>query len=192
MLDAGGWGPGQGKVTARFEPGFATADYELHKQRRTMNRKLDLYLGSFLSILMAIMTLDVLWGVFTRYVMGSQASWTEELARFLLIWIGLLGAAYASGKRLHLAIDLLPRRLEGKAGRRLQIFINLTIMLFAATVMVIGGIRYVYITLTLGQTSPALQLPMGFVYIIIPVSGLLIIYYKAIELMNPARGNLES
>jgi len=157
-----------------------------------MNRKLDLYLGSFLSILMAIMTLDVLWGVFTRYVMGSQASWTEELARFLLIWIGLLGAAYASGKRLHLAIDLLPRRLEGKAGRRLQIFINLTIMLFAATVMVIGGIRYVYITLTLGQTSPALQLPMGFVYIIIPVSGLLIIYYKAIELMNPARGNLES
>ncbi len=157
-----------------------------------MNRKLDLYLGSFLAILMAIMTLDVLWGVFTRYVMGSQTSWTEELARFLLIWIGLLGAAYASGKRLHLAIDLLPRQLEGKAGRRLQIFINLTIMLFAATVMVIGGIRYVYITLTLGQTSPALQLPMGFVYIIIPVSGLLIIYYKAIELMNPARGNLES
>lgn len=152
-----------------------------------MNKKLDLYLGSFLAVLMAIMTLDVLWGVFTRYVVGSQSPWTEELARFLLIWIGLLGAAYASGQQLHLAIDLLPSRLEGKAQRRLQVFINLVIMLFAATVMVIGGIRYVYITLTLGQTSPALQLPMGLVYIIIPVSGLLIIWYKGRELVGSSR-----
>ena len=44
--------------------------------------------------------------------------------------------------------------------------------------MVIGGLRYVYLTFTLGQISPALQIPMGFVYLVIPLSGLLVIYYK--------------
>ncbi|MDH3247194.1 MAG: TRAP transporter small permease subunit, partial [Saprospiraceae bacterium] len=67
-----------------------------------MRQKIDKVLEHILVALMAINTLDVLWGVFTRYVMGAQASWSEELARFLLIWIGILGAAWASGKNMHL------------------------------------------------------------------------------------------
>lgn len=145
---------------------------------------IDKILATILAILMAVMTLDVIWGVFTRYVMGSQSSWTEELARFLLIWIGLLGAAYASGQRLHLAIDLLPRKLDEKGRKRLQIFINTIIILFAATVMVIGGARYVYLTLTLGQASPALQVPMGLVYAIMPISGILVMWYKVVEVIR--------
>ncbi len=148
-------------------------------------QRLNRFLSLFLAFLMALMTLDVLWGVFTRYVAGSQASWTEELARFLLIWIGLLGAAYAAGQRMHLAIDLLPRRLDARGRRRLQVLINVLVILFAATVMVVGGFRYVYLTLTLGQTSPALQIPMGYVYLIVPVSGLLVILYKVVELLQP-------
>ena len=84
-----------------------------------MKAKIDTYLGYFLILLMAIMTMDVLWGVLTRYAFGSQADWTEELARFLLIWIGILGAAYASGQRMHLAIDLLHPSLSPKGQRRL-------------------------------------------------------------------------
>ncbi len=150
-------------------------------------QRLNRFLSLFLAFLMAVMTLDVLWGVFTRYVAGSQASWTEELARFLLIWIGLLGAAYAAGQRMHLAIDLLPRRLDERGRRRLQVLINVLVILFAATVMVLGGFRYVYLTLTLGQTSPALQIPMGYVYLIVPVSGLLVILYKVLELIQPEK-----
>jgi len=148
-------------------------------------QQLNRFLGIFLAFLMALMTLDVLWGVFTRYVAGSQSSWTEELARFLLIWIGLLGAAYAAGQRMHLAIDLLPRRLDKAGRRRLQVVINVLVITFAATVMVVGGFRYVYLTLTLGQTSPALQIPMGYVYLIVPISGLLVILYKLVELIQP-------
>ncbi|MEL6133172.1 MAG: TRAP transporter small permease subunit, partial [Bacteroidota bacterium] len=59
-----------------------------------MKQRIDQVLGGFLAILMGMITLVVLWGVFTRYALGSQASWSEELARFLLVWIGLLGAAY--------------------------------------------------------------------------------------------------
>lgn len=147
-----------------------------------MKQKIDKFLGGFLVVLMAIMTIDVLWGVFTRYAMGSQASWSEELARFLLIWIGILGAAYASGKQMHLAIDLLRPRLQENNQRRLRWIINLLVIFFALTVMVIGGSRLIYITQVLGQLSPALRVPMAFVYSIVPISGLLIIYYKVLEL----------
>jgi len=71
-----------------------------------MKEIIDRYLSALLIGLMTLMTLDVLWGVFTRYVYGNQADWSEELAKFLLIWVGLLGAAYASGQKLHLTIDL--------------------------------------------------------------------------------------
>ncbi len=143
-----------------------------------MKTTLDKYLSYFLVFLMALMTLDVLWGVLTRYAFGSQASWSEELARFLLIWIGILGAAYASGQNLHLAIELLFPKLKTKGQHRLKVIIYALIILFAATVLVIGGIRLMYITNMLGQLSPALRIPMWLVYSVVPVSGVLIIYYK--------------
>ena len=102
-----------------------------------MKSTIDKYLGYFLIALMSIMTLDVLWGVFTRYALGSQASWTEELARFLLIWIGILGAAYASGQKMHLAIDLLQPKLEEQNQKRVSTFIHLLIIAFALAIMVI-------------------------------------------------------
>lgn len=143
-----------------------------------METRVDKLLKFVLVFLVAVITLDVLWGIFTRYAMGAQSSWTEEMARFLLIWIGILGAAYASGKRMHLAIDILPNKLEGKARHRLNILISSLIILFALAVMVIGGSRLVYISYILGQTSAALKLPLYLVYAIVPVSGLLVIYYR--------------
>ena len=143
-----------------------------------MKKTLDQIIGWVLAILMGIMTLDVLWGVFTRYVMDHQSPWSEEVARYLLIWIGILGAAYAAGQKLHLAIDLLPTKLKGKQKHWLDIVINTLIVLFSVSVLLIGGVRYVFITFKLGQTSPALQIPMGYVYLVIPLAGLLVILYK--------------
>lgn len=143
-----------------------------------MRNKIDYWLGMFLALLMAIMTIDVLWGVFTRYALGHQASWSEELARFLLIWIGILGAAYASGQNMHLAIDLLSPKLEHDGQKKLKRLIRIIIILFAVAVLIIGGFRLIYVTHVLGQTSPALQIPMTIVYAAIPLAGLLVVYYK--------------
>ena len=145
-------------------------------------KKINNLVGKILIILMMAMTLDVLWGVFTRYVMGSQASWSEELARFLLIWIGILGTAYASGKKMHLAIDLLAEKLNSRGQRRLEQIIAALIFLFAFCVMVIGGGRLIYIVSKLGQHSPALNIPMQLVYLVIPLSGVLIMIYKTKDL----------
>ena len=154
-----------------------------------MKSNINKQLGKILIVLMSVMTIDVLWGVFTRYVVGTQASWTEELARFLLIWIGLLGAAYASGEKMHLSIDLLQPKLSDEQHKIVQKLINLIIIIFVLGVLVIGGIRLIYVTKVLGQISPALQLPMSLVYSVLPISGLLIIYFKITDLFFNKQNN---
>jgi TRAP-type C4-dicarboxylate transport system permease small subunit len=151
----------------------------------SIRNRIDTSLYWVLVTLMAIITLNVLWQVASRYLLRAPSPFTDELARFLLIWISLLGASYVSGKQLHLAIDLLPSRLEGRRQRRLQAFIQLLIALFALLVMVWGGLKLVYITLVLGQISPALNIPLGWVYSVLPLSGLLITYYSLSNLFAP-------
>jgi len=131
---------------------------------------------------MGLLVIDVLWQVFTRFILHDPSSWSEELARYLLIWVGLLGAAYAAGKRMHLALDLLPSKLEGGNRLRLGVFIELCGFGFALFALVIGGARLVFVTLVLGQTSAALQIPIGYVYTVVPISGLLIMFYSAFEI----------
>ena len=143
-----------------------------------MRKKIDRILGGVLAFLMGTMTLDVLWQVMSRYLLKAPSSFTDELARFLLVWIGVLGAAYVAGQDRHLAIDLLPSRLSGRRKKRLLVLIAGLIVVFAVAVMVVGGSRLVYVTLYLGQKSSALQLPLGYVYLIVPISGLLVVYYK--------------
>jgi TRAP-type C4-dicarboxylate transport system permease small subunit len=143
-----------------------------------MRRRIDKVVGFVLVVLMVVMTVDVLWGVFTRYAMGNQASWSEELARFLLIWIGILGAAYASGQKMHLAIDLLRSKLSENGQKRLSTFICTLVTLFSICVLIIGGLRLIYITEVLGQLSPALRVPMAGVYMVVPISGVLVVYYQ--------------
>jgi TRAP-type C4-dicarboxylate transport system permease small subunit len=129
-------------------------------------------------VLMAIITINVLWQVFSRFILQNPSSFTEELARYMLIWIGILGAAYVAGQKLHLAIDLLSTKLTGKSKSVLEIFIQLCIFVFSFFVMVIGGIRLVYITLQLNQISAALQIPLGYVYLVLPISGALMMFYS--------------
>lgn len=149
-----------------------------------MRNKIDRTLGGVLVILMALMVINVLWQVASRYLLGSPSIFTDELANFLLIWVGLLGAALATGKKMHLAIDILPNKLDGKNHKILMTFVAILVGLFALSVMVIGGIRLVYLTLLLEQLSPTLQVPLGYIYLVIPISGLIIIYYSISNLIT--------
>ncbi|MGB3143603.1 MAG: TRAP transporter small permease [Maribacter sp.] len=147
-----------------------------------MRSKIDAVLGKTLVLIMSVMVINVLWQVFTRYVTGNPSSFTDELARYLMIWIGVLGAAYVSGRNLHVAIDILPTRSNEKTQKLLKTIVTFLVILFVLFAFVIGGSRLVYISYVLGQQSPALQLPLAVVYIIIPISGLLIMYYKISDL----------
>ena len=150
-------------------------------------RLVDLVLSAILVAIMAALVLDVLWQVFTRFLLNNPSSYTEELARYLMIWVGLLGAGYAAGKKLHLAVDLLPRKLTGNRERALGLVIQMLTLLFALSILVGGGSRLVWTMLYLGQTSAGLQIPLGYVYLVVPLSGLVMTFYTACDLVQTLR-----
>jgi TRAP-type C4-dicarboxylate transport system permease small subunit len=143
----------------------------------TLRQRIDKILEKFVAAIMAILVVDVLWQVISRYILSSPSSFTDELAGFLLIWVGLFGSAYVAGKNEHLAIDLMLQR-SGPARRKfLEIFISICIIIFAFTVLVVGGTWLVYTRFALDVKSAALEIPLGYVYIVLPISGLLIVFF---------------
>lgn len=142
-------------------------------------QRIDKTLEFFLVVLMGTLVVDVVWQVISRFIFKDPSSFTDELATFLLIWVGLAGAAYVKGKNEHLAIDILHTKLSPKNLNRMMIFINFLVITFSVTIMVIGGSWLVYTRFILGQLSAAMQVPIGYVYMIVPISGLLMTYYAA-------------
>jgi len=143
---------------------------------------LDNVIAHLLVILMALMVLNVTWQVLSRYVFQNPSSFTDELSRYMLIWVGMLGSAYVAGKNEHLAIDILLTKVGKKTQDKLMIIICICILAFALVVMVIGGLNLVYLTFILDQKSATLQVPMAIIYGIIPFSGFLVIYYQLVSL----------
>ncbi|MGA0373707.1 MAG: TRAP transporter small permease [Flavobacteriaceae bacterium] len=152
-----------------------------------LRAQIDSILEKILVVIMSMMVINVLWQVFSRYVLANPSSFTDELARYLMIWVGVLGAAYVAGKGNHVAITYFSEKLSPPNLKRVNIFINLTILTFAILGMFIGGLRLVYITLVLEQLSPSLKIPLGLVYSVIPISGVLIIFYKILDLKKQAQ-----
>ncbi len=149
-----------------------------------MRERIDKVLEVVLSALLALLVIDVLWQVASRYILTSPSSVTDEIAGFLLVWVGLLGSAYCYGQGDHLAVDLLLQRISGAPKARLQLAINVVVALFAITVMVVGGTWLVYTRFYLQVTSASLSLNMGYVYAVLPLSGVLTLYYAVDNIIN--------
>ncbi|NLB26338.1 MAG: TRAP transporter small permease [Bacteroidales bacterium] len=149
-----------------------------------MRKSIDKALEWILVFLLSFLVIDVLWQVASRYLMKSPSSFTDELAGYLLIWVGLLGAAYVAGKGEHLAIDLLLQKSSPKRKLKLQMIISVVVILFAMAVLVLGGSWLVYTRFYLSVKSSALGMPLGVVYLVLPVSGVLITYFEIDNIYN--------
>ncbi len=149
-----------------------------------ISKYIDKSLAFTLIFLMSAIVLAVTGQVFTRFIMQQPSSFTEELARFLLIWIGLLGASYAYRNKAHLGIDVLTYRFQGAKKQTVSVTVCSMVSLFAFFVMIVGGLRLVQLTFALNQISAALGIKMGYVYLVIPLSGILIIYYSALFIVQ--------
>lgn len=123
------------------------------------------------------MVVCVVWQVMSRYILRAPSIYTDEIARFLFIWMALIGGAYTFGKGRHLAIEILAPALSGWRKQLAQLIVIVIIAFFAVAVMVNGGSALVARTLANGQVSPALQMPMGYIYVAIPISGGVILFY---------------
>ncbi|WP_227935615.1 TRAP transporter small permease [Alkalihalobacillus deserti] len=122
----------------------------------------------FLVVFSVIMVTAIFMQVFMRYVLGSSLAWSEELARYCFIWLVYLGISYGVRKQRHIKVDIVLILLKDKWKVVLNIVANLIFLAFAVFVIIYGyGIASKL--LAFGQTSPALQLPMGLVYLATPV-----------------------
>ena len=140
--------------------------------------KLTRFLELLLTIIFLLLLLDVLLQVFSRHILNISFSFTEELARFLLIWLTILGSSYLNAKKEHLSMDYFYTKFSKNNMIKISMLIELFIFLFAFIVMVIGGVNLVYTTLHLEQLSGTLRIPLGYVYIVLPSSGLLIMCFS--------------
>ena len=146
-------------------------------------RSLDRVLVVLLVALFAALVLMVVWQVLSRYALNSPSAFTEEAARYLMIWVSLLGASYVFRMRLHIGLDLLTRKLTGSNKRIVEVAALTAAVLFAVLILLVGGARLVELTWSLDQVSAVLGIRMALVYLAIPLSGGFILLYTLEQLL---------
>lgn len=114
------------------------------------------------------MVVAIAFQVFMRFILNSSLAWSEELARFCFIWLVYIGISYGVKKQRHIKVDVVLILLKDKMKTVLSIAANIIFLAFALYVIIYGyGIAEQI--LSWDQRSPAMNFPMGFVYMATPV-----------------------
>ena len=150
-----------------------------------MTKKVNRIIETIMAVLIVCMVGANFWQIFTRFVLNHAADWTEEFMRYALIWLTMLGVPYAYGKNQHIAIEFLVDTFSERGRKINAVFIEALILLLSVSVFIVGGIM---VTLNAaGQVSAALQMPMQFYYMGVPVAGCLMVFYTVPRLISLVR-----
>lgn len=141
------------------------------------------------SMLIVLITVLVLWQIFTRTVLNNPSTLTEETVRFAFVWLSMLTAAYVVGTHGHMSVTLLNDKLNPKRRKKLAIFVQTLFIIFSLVIMIYGGIKSVQITMA--QSSPSMNLPMGYVFMSVPVAGVFMLLYSVNNLLNIVKDNMD-
>lgn len=136
-------------------------------------------------VILAFMTMLVTWQVITRFVLKNPSTITEALAKYLFIWLVLITAAYVLGKREHMAIEFFIGRLKQRTQLVFNMITEVIIFAFASIIMTYGG-GYIAIN-AMSQTDAALGIPVGIVYLALPVAGVLAMFYSICNMADIAK-----
>lgn len=124
---------------------------------------------------MSVMLVVIFAQVVSRYLFNWTPEWSEELARYLFVWVVFIGSALIMGESGHLAVQFVPNHFKGTAaGKALEIVINLSGYAFIVLLLVQGTKMMQVMTF---QISPGLEIPMSWVYSVIPISSVLMLLY---------------
>lgn len=150
---------------------------------------LDRVLGAFCVVLFAVLVLVVAWQVFTRQVLDNPSGWSEESAKYVFVWLSLFGAALVFGERGHIVVDVAVKKAPEGAQRVIGLLMQVAILAFAGLVLVYGGLMLA--TNTWSIAVAGLPATVGPLYLALPVSGVLIVFYTVYHLVAIA-GRAES
>ena len=140
----------------------------------TIISKINKYVEIALGIIMSSVVILTSVEVFLRYIFGKSLLWSNELNRFLFIWLVFLGASVGCYNGSHLCMDVFLTKIRGKNRRILNTIISLSTLIIIFIMIVYGF----YITKkTMIQIYPVLKIPMGYAYLSIPVSSCLMFIY---------------
>ena len=156
------------------------------KVLHSIRKVIDVVLSYACAIVFALMVIVGTYQIVTRYFFNSPSTVSEELLTYSFTWMALLASALVFGKRDHMRMGFLADKLTGVPKKVLEIFIELLIMALAGSVMVWGG--YTIMQLSMTQTTASLGIPMGIVYIIVPLSGILVVVYSILNITDLAAG----
>jgi TRAP-type C4-dicarboxylate transport system permease small subunit len=154
---------------------------------KQVKETLDSALTWFCVVLFGILVLDVTWQVFTRLVLDQPSGWSEELAKYLFIWLGLFGAALVFGERGHIAVDFVVSRFPAGLARVVALAMQLAILAFAVLVLAYGG--WMVSQLTWDQNLTGLPVNVGWLYLALPISGVLVAFYTLYHLVAILTGS---
>ena len=124
-------------------------------------------------VLLLAMTVTVFSQVIARYVFQAPLSWSEELARFLLMWLSMLSAAYAFKTKSHFALTFVVQKLPESAQRIMTFCVHSVVIVFFAVLLYFS---IIYVHGVDGHTAPALQISMQIPYASIVVGCALILW----------------
>ena len=127
-------------------------------------------------VIFIAMVLMVTYQVISRYFFKSPSSVTEVLTRYCFVWLIIISATYMFGQREHINISVIKEKLAKTAKRVVSIIIECVTIIFAGLVMVYGG--FVITRMNLVQLDSILHIPTGVIYSIIPICGVIIIFYS--------------
>ena len=137
-------------------------------------------------VLFSALVIDVTWQVFARQVLNQPSGWSEELAKYLFIWLGLFGSALVFGERGHIAVDFAVKKLPQVLQVAVTVVVQLTILTFTVLVLIWGGFRVV--DLAWDQNLTGLPTNVGPLYLALPLSGILIAFYTVYHLVRILTG----
>lgn len=151
-------------------------------------RFLDKFEEYFVVWSLALMTIIVFLQVIMRYVFSNALSWSEELARFIFLWLSWIGAAYAVKERSHFRVEMFANMIKGKPRKIFEVFV-LLIWFFFSFLLTWHGTKLVIFLINTGQFSAAMEIPMAWPYASVAVGCALMTFRLLIEIWKIVKGD---
>lgn len=134
-----------------------------------------------------VVTFVLVLNVILRYIFNASSVWAEEFIRYVMIWITFIGSSVCFRRGIHVGIDFILSFTSDRASRFIHMFVTLMSIFFMLLMFKFSFDLFLF-SVNTGQITPAMQIPLYWVYLAIPLSSILSLIYLVRILINLKRG----
>lgn len=149
---------------------------------KKIRKSMDKFIMGVCILLFIFMTTMGIYQISSRYLFKAPSTVSEELISYSFAWMSMLAATYMFGKREHMKMVFFIEKFSKKYQNIIMICGEIIIFLFSAGILIKGG--YGITILTMNQSTAALKIAMGYVYMIIPFCGIIICVYSFLNILD--------